>query len=301
MAAKNNVEFKVGVIILLAIILLGVSLYWLQGYKLERNSQQVLVRFDDVGSLSVGDKVTVSGVHKGKVNKLDLTPEGVLVELLIYQDVVLKQNARFVIQNMGVMGERFIAINPGDDSLVFDNTQIALGQSETGIPEVIGLMGEMIVEMRHLVLSVKESVASDSSLEKISNTLNNFEKVTSQLTDYLDKNRHKFDQTAENFAKASGDLNGLLERNKSRVDSTLTRFDRASTTLEQFVNQLDTLATTARKFVDAVDQQEGTLQLLLEDRKLYDDLRRTTDNLDDLINDIRANPRKYINLKVELF
>ena len=79
------------------------------------------------------------------------------------------------------------------------------------------------------------------------------------------------------------------------------RFDRASVNMEKFVMQLDTLAATARKFVDAVDQQEGTLQLLLEDRRLYDDLRRTTDNLDDLINDIRANPRKYINLKVELF
>ena len=73
MAAKNNVEFKVGIIILMAIILLGASLYWLQGYKLERNAQLVMARFDDVGSLSVGDKVTVSGVHKGKVNKLELT------------------------------------------------------------------------------------------------------------------------------------------------------------------------------------------------------------------------------------
>ena len=43
------------------------------------------------------------------------------------------------------------------------------------------------------------------------------------------------------------------------------------------------------------------MQLLMEDRRLYDDLRRTADNVDDLINDIRANPRKYINLKVELF
>jgi len=301
MAAKNNVEFRVGIIILMAIILLVVSLYWLQGYKLERNSQRVLVRFDDVGSLSVGDKVTVSGVHKGKVNKLELTAVGVLVEMLIYQDVVLKQDARFVVQNMGVMGERFISINPGTDSLFLDYSKVAGGQSDTGIPEVIGLMGEMITELRHLVVSVKESVASDSSLEKISNTLSNFESVTSQLADYLKKNRHKLDQTADNFVSASGDLSQLMERNKSRVDSSLQRFDRASVNLEKFVFQLDTLATTARRFVDAVDQQEGTLQLLLEDRRLYDDLRHTTDNLDDLINDIRANPRKYINLKVELF
>jgi hypothetical protein len=39
----------------------------------------------------------------------------------------------------------------------------------------------------------------------------------------------------------------------------------------------------------------------MEDRRLYDDLRKAADNLDDLVSDIRANPRKYINLKFELF
>ncbi|MDD5426706.1 MAG: MlaD family protein, partial [candidate division Zixibacteria bacterium] len=131
MAHKNNVEFKVGVIILLAIILLGASLYWLQGYKLERNAQRVNIRFDDVGTLAIGDKVTVSGVYKGKVNNLQLDEGGVLVELLLYQDVVPKQDARFVIKNMGVMGERFIAISPGRDSILFDNTVIAEGENDT--------------------------------------------------------------------------------------------------------------------------------------------------------------------------
>ena len=68
-----------------------------------------------------------------------------------------------------------------------------------------------------------------------------------------------------------------------------------------FVQQLDTLAQSARSFASTLEEGEGTLQLMMEDRRLYDDLRKTADNLDDLINDIRANPRKYINLKVELF
>ncbi|MBN1213328.1 MAG: MCE family protein [candidate division Zixibacteria bacterium] len=301
MAVKDNVEFRVGIIILLAIILVGVSLYWLQGYKLERNAQRILVRYDDVGTLSVGDKVTVSGVHKGKVNRLELTGEGVLVELLLYQDVVLKQDARFVIKNMGVMGERFIAISPGQDSLLFDNSLIIDGHNDTGIPEVIGLMGEMISEMRNLVFSVKNSIASDSALDKINRTLSNLEDVTSSVASYLERNEAKLDKTADNFLATSKNLSALISKNKDVVDSSLQRFDRVTVNLDKFVMQLDTLSATARRFAEAIDTQDGTLQLLLEDRRLYDDLRRTTDNLDDLINDIRANPRKYINLKVEIF
>jgi len=301
MAAKDNVEFRVGIIILLAITLVGVSLYWLQGYKLERNAQRIMVRYDDVGTLSVGDKVTVSGVYKGKVNRLELTGKGVLVELLLYQDVVLKRDAQFVIKNMGVMGERFIAISPGKDSLLFDGTQIIKGHNDTGIPEVIGLMGEMISEMRNLVFSVKQSIASDSALDKINRTLGNLEDVTSSVAAYLDRNEAKLDKTADNFLATSKNLSDLINKNKKVVDSSLQRFDRMTVNLEKFVMQLDTLSSTARRFAEAIDTQDGTLQLLLEDRRLYDDLRRTNDNLDDLINDIRANPRKYINLKVEIF
>ena len=62
-------------------------MYWLQGYKLERNAQLIKVRFDDVGTLAAGDKVNVSGVHRGKVNRLTLGEYGVEVELLIYRDL----------------------------------------------------------------------------------------------------------------------------------------------------------------------------------------------------------------------
>ncbi|HVP06975.1 MAG TPA: hypothetical protein VMS71_03960, partial [Candidatus Acidoferrum sp.] len=58
---------------------------------------------------------------------------------------------------------------------------------------------------------------------------------------------------------------------------------------------------TAKKFADALNNEDGTVRLLLDDRRLYDDLRRAAGNLDELVNDIRANPRKYINLKVQIF
>ena len=87
--ASKNIEFRVGVIILIGIVILAASLYWLQGYKLEQNAQVIRVMFDDVGTLSIGDRVTVSGVHRGKVDNLELVNGGVLVKILLYRDVVL--------------------------------------------------------------------------------------------------------------------------------------------------------------------------------------------------------------------
>lgn len=301
MARETNVEFRVGVIILIVILIMAWSLYWLQGYKLESNSQLVKVWFDDVGTLSVGDKVTVNGVHRGKVDKLYLTEGGVIVELRIYQDVILRQDATFRIRNMGVMGERYIAISPGMDSTALDTEALAKGLYDTGIPELMGTLGEMTRELKLMVSTLRKTVASDTSLERFNNTVKNLERSSNAIASYLTRNESKLDKTAENFLQASSKLNRLLAGKEERVDSTLSRIERASIGLEEFVVGLDTLSHAARRLATSITEGDGTVQAMLEDRRLYDDLRKTADDLDDLILDIRENPSRYIKLKVEIF
>jgi phospholipid/cholesterol/gamma-HCH transport system substrate-binding protein len=136
---------------------------------------------------------------------------------------------------------------------------------------------------------------------KFKNTVDNLEKVSASLAGYMSRNEGKLDKTVENFYQASRELNRLLTDNSASVDSSLRRIDRMSRNLESFVIRLDTLSFQIREFAESLNNPDGTLNLLINDRRLYDDLRRTADNIDDLVADIRANPRKYINLKLELF
>jgi phospholipid/cholesterol/gamma-HCH transport system substrate-binding protein len=299
--ASKNIEFKVGVVVLIGIIVLVGSLLWLQKYHIAGTTNLIKVQFDDVGTLASGDKVTVSGVRKGKVNNLRLTDEGVEVDLLISTDVRLKRDAQIVIKNFGVMGERFVAISPGSDSILMDLSEPIRGYYDAGLPEVMGLMGEMVIELRELVGTLKRTVASDTSLDKFSRTIENLESVSASLKGYVERNESKLDATADNFLSASKQLNNTLTRNTKHVDSVAQRFDRVSIKLEQFVGQLDTLSNAAREFAESLNNPDGSLKKLMDDRRLYDDLRKTADNIDDLISDIRANPKKYLTVKVEIF
>jgi phospholipid/cholesterol/gamma-HCH transport system substrate-binding protein len=159
----------------------------------------------------------------------------------------------------------------------------------------------MIVELRNLVYSVKKTVASDSSLAKFNRTVGNFERLSASLADYMERNRAKLDGSVDNFHRVSQELNRLVADNSRRVDSSIQRVDRISQNLDLFVMRMDTVSVRLRDFAEAINNPEGTVQLLANDRRLYDDLRKTADNIDDLVTDIRENPRKYINLKVELF
>ena len=93
----------------------------------------------------------------------------------------------------------------------------------------------------------------------------------------------------------------MMATNTGTVDSVVRRMDRVSGGLEIFVNRLDTLSKSVKSFADQLENNDGTLQMLVKDRALYDDLRKTANSLDELVVDIKANPRKYINLKVGIF
>lgn len=302
MATKqSSIEFRVGVIVLLAIGLVTGSLYWLQGYKLEQNAQIVTVRFDDVGALAIGDDVTVSGVRKGKVRRLVLTDRGVEVDLLLYKDVVLRKDATFAIRNMGVMGERFIAIAPGKSAEPFDLSQPVDGQYDTGLPEVMGLLGDMIVELRSVVASMKQTVASDSSLASFNRTVANLEAVSHSIRFALDRNDKKIDAAVNNFVTASDQLRELVVRSAGPAERSMGRIDDATERMERIIGRLDSVASAASRFADQLENGDGSLQLLLEDRALYDDLRRTASSIDELVADIRVNPKKYLHVTLEVF
>jgi phospholipid/cholesterol/gamma-HCH transport system substrate-binding protein len=163
------------------------------------------------------------------------------------------------------------------------------------------MMGEMITELRNLVLALKNSVASDENLAKLTQTVHDFSRLAESLADYVQKNRDNLDQSARNFVEASKALKNMINRNAERVDSVIVRADDVARRMEEMTANLEYMATSAREFADKLNRGDGTLQMLVDDRRLYDDLRKTADNLDDLIQDIRENPRKYLQLKVELF
>ena len=298
---SKNVELRVGFLIIAGLIILVGAIIWIQGYRFGKENYRFTVVFTEVGSLAKGDPAMVSGIRKGKVRDLTLAEEGVLVVLILSNDVVLKEDATVTIKNIGLMGERFVAVNPGKSPNRHDLTQAIIGSYDTGIPEVMGMMGEMIDELRQLVHSLKTSIGSDSNLNKFTGAVSNFEELSRSLSDYVKRNNNKLDQAAENFLRASSELRKMSVNNAGRVDSMMTRLDQSSKKLDLLVDDLVDVASTARDFAQKLDSGNGTLQMMVEDRRLYDDLRRTANNIDELVNDIRANPTKYIRLTVRIF
>lgn len=299
--SSKYVELKVGILVIIGAAILVFGIWLAKGYRYGQKYYSVSVMFPEVGTLATGDPVTVSGVRMGKVQEVALDQGEVRVGIDIDQTVKLKEDATFMVKNFGMMGERFIAIKTGKSETPLDLSVPAQGTYDPGIPEVMGMMGDVIDNMSGMVDALEKSVMSPQTLDKFSETVTNLHTLTTRLEKSTRSYIPKIDTAVGNIAEMTESLKASVDGNKLHIDNAAQNFDSASVRLITLLNSLDSTSASLKSFAYDLDNSDGTLRMLMEDRRLYDDLRTTAKRLDSLIIDVRENPRKYINLKVEIF
>jgi len=296
---NRTIELRVGVVVAIAAVILFLGIIWIKEYRFNVQRYKYSVLFPNVGALSVGDPVTVLGVKKGTVEKIILSGGDVLVTFDLTTDVKLKKDAEFTVMNIGLMGERFIDVSPGHSSELLDLSRPVVGFYDTGIPEVMGMAGEMLEEIRRLLAHLEGIFGTQWSQESFKETIANLKKLSSDLVTLLDRNKDKLEKAATDLSSTSSDLKELVDKNKEKLQSSVDNFASSSAKLDTITTNLSSLSISLKNLTQKIESGEGTFGKLVNDSTLYNDLRKTTNNLDELIADIKKNPKKY--LKVSLF
>ncbi|NIM97018.1 MAG: MCE family protein [candidate division Zixibacteria bacterium] len=295
---SKSIELRVGAVVLLACAILIFGLIWVKGIRFDQTRHRYSVIFPNVGALEVGDPVSVSGVPKGKVYKIELHEGDVLVTFNLTTDVVLKKDAKFTVMNVGLMGERFIAVQTGYSDTLLDVSRPVRGYYDTGIPEVMGKMGEMITQVRCLAENLQAAVGTKSSQDALSQTIKNLREITEKTNALLDRNRKKLDQTLEDLSYTSAELKEMVKENKGKLEGTVDNFSSASEKLNNITTTLDSLSISLKNLSSKIEGGEGALGQLLNDTTLYEQIKKTTQNVDSLILDIKKHPKKYLKFSI---
>jgi len=296
---NRKVELQVGLVVVLAVVILVWGIIWLKDYRFRQQRYTYSVLFPNVGALEVGDPVAVLGVAKGEVEKISLHQGEVLVRFNLTSDVVLKEDAAFTVKNIGLMGERYIEVDPGRSQKRLDLSQPQKGIFDSGIPEVMGMMGEMITEIRTLTSHLQGTFGTAWTEEAIKESIENMKRLSEDLSSLLSQNKKKINKTVDNLHYASSELKQMVDENKEQLNSTVDNFASASQRFENITSVLDSLSLSLRVLTQRIEKGEGTLGQLINDKALYQDLQNTIKSVDELIKDIKANPKRYF--KFELF
>lgn len=297
MSRRTEIQVGATVLVALAILLWGVT--WLKEFSLERSVKVWLVTFPQTGGLGASDEVQVNGIRKGSVRAMRLAGDQVIVELALASDVRLTRESRVAIRNVGLMGEKVIAVDLRTTGEAFAANDTIAGIYERGIPEVMAELGNSMGAISSITTQLQ---AVANVLEKngdFSTTMKNFKQTSEELRLAVTENRASLRSTLDNFAAASKTAKGLTTDREAELKRTLDQFAKAAENMNQLSTRLDSLRATIQSVTGKVNRGEGTLGKLVNDDKLYTDVNASIQSLKTLIEDIRANPKKY--LKVEIF
>lgn len=301
---KITKEIKTAILVLVSIALLIWGIMFLSGTNLFNSNRKFYVVYPNVEGLSTASSVTINGLVVGKVSRIQLREDGeLLVELLMTDPVDVPKSSKAVIYSPSFIGGKQIAlqINYKEADLAQDGDFLE-GGNMSGLLDGLGEKADPLIQKLDSVLynvnvlmtSVNQTLNPEAkknlqdALAELNATMKNAHQITSKFDRIVSTNESKinnivsdFNNTSKNLSAFSDDLDKIqLEK----LQDILTKFDSAAATLEQMMKDMDS--------------GKGNLGKLLKEEQLYHNLEGATKELNELLEDVKLNPRRYINISV---
>lgn len=295
-------QLFLGAVIFLAIAMAVLGATWLsENYAGAAGGYQLHVFFESVPGLQPGDPVFIRGVWAGKVLEIGLSHGLPLVSIGFAEFRNLPRDSKVLLQAEGLLGGKMIDVQVGTESdRVYADHDTLRGSSEGGI--------EQMAEHAGVLAQRLESVLADRNLDHVEALLANMDSTAALLKQAVSENRETLKALLDSAALAARDARDLLgesrpdvrrvvgnmRRTTERLDGMARKFETALETLETTLSDLNEVSGKLRR-------GEGTLGRLVHDETLYMDMRRTLATVDSLIEDIKEDPKRYLNVDVSLF
>ena len=290
----RSTRIKTGIWTLLILLILLFGYLWLTN-RLDLKSQQNLrVLFTNVMGLETGDKIMYRGMEAGRVKSVVLHPQGILVSGNISTDITLQEGSRFYIED-SLMGSKSLNIEPGNYKEKMDLSQSQLGEDPAGMMAMIAKAGKTLEQVDEILHAIR----------KDGGIIDQGESLIRRADGTLRSARGGIDMLKDEFALLIGEVDDLTGRINLFVDesqeSLLHAINVAPATMNRINSTLDSLSTLSTKLnrsVDAISEGKGSAGKILTDDELYNNILQSVDKLDALIEDIKANPKKYLKISI---
>lgn len=336
MASPRSIEVKVGILILTAVGLLAAFILVMGGLNFQP-TYSIFVDFDNPGGLQSGAPVKIAGVKVGKLGEIQFRGEVnpttgkrdalVRIEARIekrYQKSI-RENAIFYVTTQGVLGEQFLAVEPGSG----DRPDLPPGSVVKGLdpPRLDMLLAESYELLHSTVAAMREN------REEISEAFDGLRKTLRGTGEFMHRNQDRLDRIAENVEQISLDgseavkaarqkyvdnpqidrilanterVTGTAARdlpplvadaretlaNTRRLSATLggeaeqAKIRKALDDISEITGRAKAATTDAQAIVAHIRRGKGSVGALVMDEQLFDDLQ-------EMARDLKHNPWKF--------
>jgi phospholipid/cholesterol/gamma-HCH transport system substrate-binding protein len=292
---RRRNELQVGLVTIVSLAILVVGMMWLKDATVGRGQNRYSVNFPTVEGLQVGDRIQVRGTRAGQVECFTVMDGYVRVGIKLDDSISLRDDAQVTLGTKGIVGEVVIEILPGEGAPVQEG-HIFEGRTAATITQMTDVAGAALEKMSGLTSELNELVAEIRREGKLIETMTEANAALNNFNALVEENRRSLDEVMANLAAASGDLERLMA--SGHVDSAFSAAAAAASRADTLMTQLAVSARRLDSVMAKLDEGEGSAALLLNDPALYLRADSTMTSLQRLLDEMRRNPKKFVNLSV---
>jgi len=261
-------ESKVGLFVLAGLAILMISILMLGDIHF-RPQNYLHVIFTNVEGIAEKTPVKISGVEIGSVRKVELLDDHAQLTLALRKDIRVYKNARVRIRSTGIIGTKFLALDPGRVQPDIPEEEQRLHSGDTILGEDSLSLDEL---MERVAKSLDQFTGNGKTAENLNATIANLRSITDSLNAALGQQRRSLVNIVKNiegfsaYAKsAAAHLDDILTSNKEEF--------------KEAVHELKETLEKSNNILAQVQQGQGVFGTLLYDKKSGEDIKETVSNL----------------------
>jgi len=307
---KITNETKVGVLAAVAITVLIVGYSFLKGNDVFSRENEFYAIYPRVDGLTVSKPILVNGYQIGRVSDLTLQADGhILVQFKVNPEYGIPKNTIAKLESTDLLGGKAIVFELGNASdMAADGDTLNANVKKDLMDQVepVQKKAEQIISRMDSVLTSVNSTLSpefqrnfDRSFASIARTLETLEKTTQTVDGLVTNQSSKISVIITNLESISTNL----KNNSSTITKIVNNFDKisddvAKANFAQTITEANKAVVDLQAVINKVNSGNGTLGQLINDERMYNNLNNAAANLDKLIVDLKANPKRYVSFSV---
>lgn len=302
-------EFKVGVAITVAALIVFFGARYLAGLPVFGSGYDLVAVFDDTEGLASGNPVDVSGVQIGTVKDVALQADAraARVVLSITNDTPLPQGSVARISGLSALGNVGVTIDPAapgapaledGDALVTRPSSDIVGLVQNNAERLFGSIDTLITGAAGTFSNVDNLLAEDGDLSATVRQLRiasaSANRLLNSQAEQIEATLASLRQTSDSVGALTAQAGAFADENADSLAVTIQRLNRALVGVESSLASFEMTSAQLDATLAKLNSGEGTLGLMLNDPTLYYNLNTTATNLNQLVLEFQADPKRFL-------
>ncbi|RNI25935.1 MlaD family protein [Rufibacter latericius] len=299
---KFSKELKVALLGLVSLAALYVGFLFLKGSNILSSTRTYYVVYDQVEGLAVSNPVLINGFRVGLVKNMVLDQKKgnkILVTLDIEKDIDVGDSTVAMLVSSDLLGSKAVELYMGRNRSRYEGGEYLIPFVKRSITDMLSQRAMPVLGTVDTTLQRLNAFLDKDAKQSIQSILLNAQATSETLRAVALANQGNINEITSNLARLTSSLRGTEAKFSQLASNLNTLTDTIDVnSMNSAIRGLDSTIAQAQQTMSKINQANGSLGKLMNDDSLYRNLNGSTESLNALLMDLKANPKRYVHFSL---